>query len=183
MITGICRISYVALAEPKQNPSGQMKYSCCLLIPKSDEKAVADLKAAIDAAITKGKEKKWNNKVPKFRYNPLRDGDEELATGDKTGIEYAGHYFINAASDDPPGLVDERAQPLLDASKIYSGCYVRADINPFPYSNSGNNGIGWGLNNIMFIRDGERLDGKQKATDAFAAFVPETANTENDEAF
>ena len=170
MITGECIISYPALFEPKVNPSGAMKYSCSLLFEKMDTEAIASLTKAIDIAILKGKETKWSGKLPKFRYQPLRDGDEELESGDKTDFVYEGKVFLNCSSDTPPGVVDSHAKALMDQNKIYAGCIVRADVNPFPYKHSGNAGIGWGLNNIMLIADGSRLDGKQNAEDAFSKF-------------
>lgn len=175
MITCICRISYPALFEPKENPSGAMKYSCSLLIPKTDTEGVKAFRAMIEKAKQTGKEKLWKGKIPKFRYEPMRDGDEELESGEKTGKEYEGHYFVNCSSNDPPGVVGKDAKPLFDQTAIFAGCYVRGDINPFPYDNSGNKGIGWGLNNIMFIREGERLDGRQKAEDAFADYKDDDA--------
>lgn len=171
MITGIVKISYPALFEPKANPSGVMKFSCSLLIDKKDVAVVKAIEDAITKAIDKGKETIWKGKVPKFRYSPLRDGDAELASGEKTGAEYKGHYFLNASANEAPGVVGPNAKPLIDRSAIYAGCFVRADINPFPYSNSGNLGIGWGLNNIMLVREGERLDGRVNAEDAFSAFA------------
>lgn len=177
MITGVCRISYPALFEPKANPSGALKYSCSLLIPKSDTAQVASFQKAIDKAVELGKEKLWKGKVPKFRYEPLRDGDAELASGEKESKEYTGMLFINASSNTAPGVVGPDARPLMNQDDIYAGCWVRADINPFPFSNSGNNGVGWGLNNIMLVREGERLDGRVKAEDAFAAFIePDTVD-------
>lgn len=171
MIIGPCRISYPAIFEAKPNPSGKLKFSCALLIPKSNETLVASIRKAIDKATETGKEKIWKGRVPKFRYEPLRDGDAELESGEKTGKEYAGHYFINSSSDNPPGVVGPDGKPLLDQSKLYAGCYVLADVNPFPYTNSGNSGIGWGLNNLMLKAAGERLDGRQAAEDAFAAYA------------
>jgi len=153
-----------------------MKYSCSLLIPKSDTAGVAEIEKAIQTAVEKGKSDLWKGKVPKFRYSPLRDGDEELKSGEKTDRSYEGHYFLNCSSNDAPGLVDRKAKPAFDDDLIYAGCYVRADINAFPYSNGGNNGVGWGLNNVMFWADGERLDGRQRAEDAFGGFA-----TDNDD--
>lgn len=177
MITGIVRISYPALFEAKPNPSGVLKYSCSILIKKEDTATLNAIRAAIDKAIELGKEKIWKGKVPKFRYEPLRDGDAELESGEKTGKEYKGCFFLNCSSDNPPGVVGRDAKPLLDQGKIYAGCYVRVDINPFPYSNSGNHGIGWGLNNVMFWEEGERLDGRVSAEEAFASFAePESDN-------
>ncbi len=171
MITSECIISYPALFEPKENQSGVLKYSCSLLIDKKNKAGVDAINAAIEKAKQKGKETKWNNKIPPFRYDPIRDGDAELASGEKTDKIYEGKFFVNCSSDDAPGVVGPDAKPLMDQGSLYAGCIVRADINPFPYKNSGNCGIGWGLNNMMLVRDGNRLDGKQNAEDAFSAFA------------
>ena len=171
MITCICRISYPVLFEPKANPSGALKYSASILIPKTDKAGVKAFLDAIEKAKLVGKEKMWKGKIPPFRYLPLRDGDAELESGEKEGKEYKGMYFINAASNDPPGVVGSDAKPLMDQGDIFAGCYVRADVNPFPYDNSGNRGVGWGLNNVMLTKQGDRLDGRQKAEDAFATYA------------
>ena len=178
MITGKCILSYPALFEPKANPSGAMKFGASLLFDKKDTKTIDEINAEIEKAKTKGKATIWANKLPAFRYLPLRDGDAELASGEKTDPIYKGKFFLNASSDTAPGVVGPDAKPLLDQNRIYAGCIVRADINPFPYKNSGNCGIGWGFNNVMLISDGERLDGRVNAEDAFAGFVADEDNTE-----
>jgi len=180
MITPIMRMSYPNLFEAKPNLSGKLKFSCSLLIPKTDVEGVKAIRAAIDKATKSGIEKLWKGKLPKFRYEPLRDGDEELATGEKTGKEYVGHYFLNCTSDEQPGVVGPDAKPLMDQREIFAGCYVRGDINPFPYDNGGNRGVGWGLNNIMLVKQGERLDGRQAATDAFSSFAGEGGEFETE---
>ncbi len=171
MITNPMILSYPAIFEAKENQSGVLKFSCSLLIDKSDTQGVQLIKSAIDKAIAKGKSSLWNNKVPKFRYEPLRDGDEELADGSKTDPIYKNKFFLNCSANTAPGVVGPDAKPLMDQTKLYAGCIVRADINPFPYKHSGSAGIGWGLNNIMLVGDGPRLDGKSNAEDAFAAFA------------
>jgi len=173
MITPECIISFPAIWEPKENPSGALKYGCSILIDKADVKGVAEFQKEIDKAVAKGKSTitAWKGKVPNFKYKPLRDGDEELANGDKTDACYKGRYFINCSSNTAPGVVGPNAKPLMDQEALYAGAVVRLDLNAFPYANSGNNGIGWGLNNVMLVRDGDRLDGKQRAVDAFAGFV------------
>lgn len=176
MITPLMRITWPNLFEAKANPSGALKYSCSLLIEKADVAGCKELQAAVDKAIQKGMSTIWNNKMPKFRYKPLRDGDEELAEGDKTTPEYKGVLFLNCSANEAPGVVIATAtgpKPLMDERAIFSGCWVRADINPFPYSNSGNHGIGWGLNNILLVKEGPRLDGRTRAEDAFSQFRSE----------
>jgi hypothetical protein len=185
MITNEMVITFPVLFEPKKNLSGDLKFSCGLLIDKTDKEGIAKLKSDVAKAIERGKEKTWNGKVPKFRYDPLRDGDQELADGTKEGKEYIGRLFINASCDpdQPPGVVGPDLQPLIDTKCMYSGCVVRADISPFPYSKGGNNGIGWWLNNIMLVRDGERLDGKMNAVDAFSKFAPSPDDSEANDVF
>lgn len=182
MITTECIISYPSIFEPKENPSGAMKYSCSILVDKKDIKGVADIQAAIDKAIARGRETipAWKAKAPKFRYAPFRDGDEELEDGSKTDRIYAGKMFLNCSSNDAPGVVGPDAKPLMNQDSLYAGCIVRLDVNPYPYSNSGNNGIGWGLNNVMLIKDGKRLDGRQNAEDAFSGFSSAAATDESD---
>lgn len=172
MISPEMRLSYPALFEAKENQSGVLKFSCSLLIPKADKAGVKEVEAAIERAIKQGISKIWGGKKPKFRYEPFRDGDEELADGTKTDPVYKGMLFLNCSSNDAPGVVGPDAKPLMDQKAIFAGCWVRADINPFPYKNSGNCGIGWGLNNVMLVREDERLDGRTKAEDAFAGFAP-----------
>jgi len=172
MITNPGTITFPVLFESKENLSGDLKFSCSLLIPKTDKEGIARFKAEIAKAVEKGKEKHWNGKVPKFRYEPLRDGDKELESGDKDGAEYKGMMFINVSANDdsPPGVVGPDAQPLMDHGSMYSGCLVRLDIRAFPYKRGGNNGVGWWLNNVMLLDDGPRLDGKMNAVDAFAEY-------------
>ncbi len=173
MITNEVIISYPHIWEAAKNPGGAMKYSCSILIDKNDKAGVAMFQKHIDLAIQKGRENipAWKSKVPKFRYAPLRDGDQELEDGTKTDPVYEGKLFLNCSSNDAPGVVGPDAKPLMNQDDLYAGCIVRLDVNPFPYSNSGNNGIGWGLNNVMLVRPGDRLDGRKNAEQAFGAFA------------
>ena len=75
--------SFVKVFTAEVNLSGDLKYSIQLMIDKADKEGVAKIKAMIEKAKAKGKETKWGGKVPKFRYEPLRDGDAELESGEK----------------------------------------------------------------------------------------------------
>jgi len=183
MITNVHTINYPNLFRPKETQSGELKYSCSLLIDKTDKEGVAMIKAEIDRAIEKGKELYWKGRVPKFRTEPLRDGDEELETGGRVGSEYKGRYFLNcsAKEDYPPGIVGRDGKLLKDQSAIYSGCQVRLDIGAVPFQVVGSNGISWRLYNVMLVGDGKRLDGRMDAVDAFAAYaVDETSGDDDD---
>ena len=167
-ITGEVRLSYVHLFEPYSFDDGQeAKYSCVLLIPKSDKATVAKLKAAYEAAVEKGKATKWKGKVPKGLAIPLRDGDDDPTY---EGEEFEGHWILRASSRNKPGVV-ERHDPhvaIEDSTRVYSGCYARVSLNMFPYDAAGNKGVSAGLNNVQFLRDGESLGGRSRAADDFA---------------
>ena len=82
VITGLdTRWSYANVWEPKSINGGTPKYSVSLIIPKSDTKTLAKIKAAIEAAYKEGEGKlKGNGKsVPALSAikTPLRDGDTE----------------------------------------------------------------------------------------------------------
>lgn len=169
MITTICRASYAHVFEPAQTPSGDMKYSISLMIPKDDIEGLKAIEKAIEEAIAKGLavNKFPTSAVPRLR-KPLRDGDAEFESGQRDAA-YKGFYFLNAGNKNQPGIVDQNVQPIIDPMEFYSGCWCRADINFFPYNTAGNLGIGVGLNNLQKVKDDDRLDGRQKAEDAFDA--------------
>ena len=177
MITTQVRFSYLNAFEPKATPSGDLKYSVSILIPKKDEAGIKAIHAAINDAVQKGLD---NNKFTQAQVKgirlPIRDGDEEFDNGNR-GPEYKGCFFINATSKNKPGVVkaqkDSKPVPIFDPDDFYSGCYGRADINFFPYNQAGNRGVGVGLNNLMMIKEGERLDGRMKAEDAFGTYTDE----------
>lgn len=173
MITPLARFSYCNVFEPAQTPSGDMKYSVSILIPKEDTKGIQAINEAIQIAITKGLEKNTFNKMAvKSLRLPLRDGDAEHEDGSR-GAEYKGFLFMNAASKNQPGVVDSDLAQIMNKDDFYSGVWGHADINFFPYNTAGNKGIGVGLNNLMKKKDGDRLDGRQKAEDAFAEYAEE----------
>lgn len=175
MITCEGIIIFPVLFEPKENLSGDLKFSCSFLVDKISEAGVKAMEAEVQKAIAKGKETIWGGKVPRFNYDPIRDGDHELEEGIKEGSEYQGRIFINPSTDPdyPPQVVDVNLRPITDPGRIYSGCIVRLDVKAYPFKKGGNNGVGWGLNNVMLIRESDRLDGRMNAVDAFAGYAQE----------
>jgi len=168
VITGIVRLSYANVWEPKSINGGAEKYSVSLIIPKSDTKTIAAINAAVDAAIEEGKGK-FGGKIPnKAQLKlPLRDGDIDRPDDEA----YANSYFVNANSNTAPQIVDRQVNPILERSEIYSGVYARVSINFYAFNSNGNKGIACGLGNIQKIRDGEPLGGRSNAADDFATDV------------
>lgn len=183
------RLSYCYVAESKANDHGEQEYSTQLLIPKGGEAHKA-IQRAVNAAIlacplaggdaTKAK-KLLNN--PQFK-KPLRDADAE----GRDGAEYEGNLFANAktnAKKGRPGVLLKNGTKLTETDdimdEVYSGCYAHVSVTAFYFDNSGNKGIALALNNVMKVKDGERLDGSVAAEDEFADFVEEGGDFDDDD--
>lgn len=166
VVTGKVRLSYVHLFEPfSQNPDQPEKFSCVILIPKSDKATLRKIKAAQEAAAEAGKAKVFNGKIPANLKTTLHDGDEEADL--ERNPEYEGHMYMSVSSKTKPGIVDKDVNPILDSSEVYSGCFARVSINAFAYNTQGNRGVSFGLNHVQKLADGDFLGGRSKAEDDF----------------
>lgn len=97
----------------------------------------------------------------------------------KPGYPEGAVFYVNARSTSKPGVVYAWAEPgtkkpaLIPESKIaeeiYPGVKIRAQLRAYGYKKKGNQGISWALNHVQKIADGERLDNRVAATDAFDA--------------
>lgn len=166
VITGVVRLSFCNLFEPRVNDDGSKgRYDCCLLIDKSDKTTIACINKAIEAAKAKGVKEKWGNRMPKNFQNPFHDGDEK--EDDQYSDSFKGVMYLNPKSKSRPGMVDRHGAPIIDAEELYSGCYIVAALSFFPYDSNGNRGVGVGIDNVMKIKDGESLAGKPSASSDF----------------
>lgn len=175
------RASYVKLLKAeKNNLNGKMEYSVVALFPAGAN--LDKLKAAaLEACVKKwGADKaKWPQKNPVTGTggvrSPFRDQAERGKMDEATqklilppGYA-AGAIFINLKSEQKPGVVDENVQDIIDSTKLYSGCWLRATVNAFAYEQKGNAGVSFGLNNVQFVKHDEPIGGNRtKATDDFA---------------
>lgn len=173
VITGEVRLSYVHLFEPSSMEGQDPRYSTVILIPKTDEETLAKIKraqqVAARAAVDKGTIKLVNGKLPPGFRTPLRDGDTEADL--ERNPEFAGHYWMNVASKQRPGVVDQAVNKITDSTEVYSGCYARVSINAFAYNTAGNKGVSFGLNNVMKVRDGDYLGGRSRPEDDFSDYA------------
>jgi len=173
-------IAFVNIFDPEEDLDGVEKYSVQVRVHEDDKANVTRCEQAVKKAIEQGKKKLWGGKKPKFDNDPIRNGNKEYAEAveDGRGGDFdktlKDHIFF-AAKKLPkygkPGIVDENLQPVLDPEKFYSGVRVNLEVNPYPHKN---NGVAWGLANVMYVGEGDRLDGQQSAQDAFANLAPET---------
>lgn len=169
VITGVVRLSYANVWEPKSINGGDPKYSVSLIIPKSDTKTINAINTAVEAAIKDGAAK-FGGKIPNKAALklPLRDGDLE-----REDEAYKDSYFVNANSLTAPQIVDTRVQPILDRNEVYSGVYARVSIIFYAFNSNGNRGIACGLGNIQKVKDGEPLGGRSNAEDDFTTLEDE----------
>lgn len=168
--TGIGTISFPHLfpATASKNDKGETVYDVQIIIPKSQRE---DLRALL-SAIKKVGEAKWGANWKKVR-QPLRDGDKEkdelTEDGSTKGEKYPerlGCYFINARSTKPVGVYDRQRNPIHNADEVYGGCKGKVALTFYPYSTSGNNGIGAALNGVQKVADGESFGGGKPSVES-----------------
>ncbi len=172
--TGEARLSFVHLFKPyAQQQGAEEKYSCTVLVPKSDTATKARIDAAIEAAKQKGINGKWNGVCPPIVPHPVHDGDGvRPSDGMPFGPECKGHWVFTASAkaDYPPEVVDQNGNPMINQSEMYSGVYALVNVEFYPYMFGGKKGIGCGLGPVKKVRDGEALGGSAPtAAQAFGA--------------
>ena len=169
VVTNEVRLSYANVWEPKSINGGTAKYSCSIIIPKSDTETVEAINAAIEVALNEGTAKFGGKLPPRGTLKlPLRDGDTE-----RDDDAYRGCWFVNANSTTPPQVVDKYVRPITDHSEIYSGVYARVSIAFYAFNSNGNRGVACGLGNIQKVRDGEPLGGRTNAAAEFTTLADE----------
>ena len=177
-LTGEVRISYEHLTRPHSNNGGEPKYSCTILIPKTDTATYEDIKAAINTAYEYGVHDKWKGARPQLRYPVIYDGDGVRPSGLPFGEECKGHWVLTASSNRPAMVVHQsNIRVPLAESDIYSGMYARVTVNFYPFDNNGNRGVACGLGNVMKTRDGDPLGGGATAEQDFAGLEQHITST------
>lgn len=167
--------SYVTLHEPRAvNEGDEPKYSMSVIVPKNIDpkspagKSFAQLRAMIEFV---AKEKFGPNykTIRDFKL-PIRDGDVDKPEHK----EYANSYFFNCSSKRQPGVVDRQLKKLMSKEehndRAYSGCRFVVQVNPFAFDKKMKKGVALGLNNVLVFEQGERIDGRQDAAEAFKDF-------------
>lgn len=175
------RLSYAHIMKPYTNdPTQAPKYSATILLPKDDQKAMQLIEAAIAEAKEAGKAKQWNGTIPQNLNIPIHDGDGNAPSGKQYGPECKGCFVFAAtkSADRPVQVVDRKLQPITNANEIYSGIYANVYLSVYPYNKSGRKGIGFGLEAVQKVKDGEAFaGGVVDAGSVFSALGDETSDT------
>jgi hypothetical protein len=187
VITPVATLSYphVATAQAGQKADQKAKFSGTFVFSGKGELAALEA-AAREVAIEALGEKKGNafqlygGKGSAFRtdnadkYPTIENAITVGARSDKQpGLVYRHADPATVTKDNPKGKPQRVAQDDIE-EVFYPGALVKAQIKPFWYDREGNKGISWALNNVQKWGEGERLDSRVKAEDAFDADMSET---------
>ena len=164
VVTGKVRASYCQIFKARAMDEGETpKFSVSLLIKKTDTVTLKSIERAVEAAKAEGKASKWGGTIPGNLKLPMRDGD--IDRPDKE--EYKGMMFVNANTTTRPEIVDRDGDPIIEASDVVSGDYIRASVNFYPFVGK-SKGVACGLGNIQLLAKGEPLSGGSSAKEDFA---------------
>lgn len=140
---------------------------------EKDGTDLTDLKRAVAAAATAewGERSKW----PQGLKLPFRDGDEK---SDLAG--YEGTTFCSASSKSRPQVIDQKLNPIVaEDESFYSGCYARATLIAYAWSNKFGKGVSFSLQNLQKLGDGEQFSGRRNATEEFDAVEDDSEDPAN----
>lgn len=154
-------------ADPKPE-NHFLEYTIELLIPKDTD--MTELNRVMDLAKTE----RWGEKIPQFRYAPIKDGDNKFNRDGEPYDGYPGNWFIVAKADEnrKPSVIDHENNDLTRSDAIVGGDIVNVFCSVYAYGVAGNNGIGFGLNSIQLVRKAEQpLGGGVSREAAKAAFA------------
>jgi hypothetical protein len=164
-------LSYPKIAEGEENDDGRLVYSASFITtPESNYQdiAKAELAAARDGFGEEAEKMLENGSLA----STYRRG--------KADIQKCGspHGYVNARAEERPGCVLRDKTRVTDLAEVkrlfYAGAIVNVSLHAFPYEWKGKKkGISFGLNNIQFVKDGPRLDGRKRAEDEFDALLDE----------
>lgn len=159
----------------KPNDSGTAYYEADILFSPEAQKTqeFANLKQAMATAVRE----KWKGSPPGNLRNPFRPAGDKRRGKDNSQYypdeQFGGWVLLHIKSKNQPGIVGGQAGPdgkplqITDPAEIYGGCVIRCTVNPFAYSEKGNAGVSFWLNNVQKLRDGEPLSGRSSARDDF----------------
>lgn len=156
--TPLAIVSFAAdLFTPRTNDSGQAKYGCTLLFPKT-----TDISALHDIALSAAKEE-WGDKAIQWLKDgliksPFLDGDGKQGLNKKTGERHAGYAgctFIRCTSgaDYKPRVCDRLRNPVLDKAECLSGSQVYAVVHAYTWDYAGQGkGITFGISLVQVVK-------------------------------
>lgn len=154
------RGAFLQLFEAKQvNGQGKPAYSGAFIIDPDNDQALIDFVTAKCEEVARAK---WGEKAGPIITSLKLNNNLAIHNGD-TKAEYdgyAGNFFINSRSETRPLVIDRDRSPLTAADgRVYSGCYVIAQVELWAQDNSFGKKVNAELKGVQFIRDGDAFGG------------------------
>lgn len=168
------RCSFITLGEPeyfggqKQKPSDKRRWSSTFLIPSESA-----YRKQIDAMMEELAKEKWEKKAPTILVNIRSDPKASCFTdGNRKDYEgYKNHWALTAHRNEDKGrplVMDTDKSPIYKpdnelyegkAGRIYSGCFVNAQVEFWAQDNPNGKAIRCTLLGIQRNRDGDAFSG------------------------
>ena len=163
------RLSYaINMYEAKANDRGEMKFGVTILIPKSDTVTIERMKAAGEAVKRlkqPGKDEAFYKAMPRT----IHDGNgTKPTTGEPYGAECKDCWVVALSANEKPGILSLIPDFNPATDKANSGDYAKVSMTAFWFDTGTNKGVTFGLNNVLLVERGERIDGRTSAADDFA---------------
>jgi len=163
--TSLCRVSFAnSLFKPRaQQEGGVEKYGCTLIFPKTCDRTALD-NAVRSVIVAQWSEKGLERAKAGLIKSPFLDGAGKEARNKKTGELHPGFgpdvFFLRVQSVRQPVLRYKSEHLPATEEEIYSGCYGKAVLNAFAWTNAQNgDGVSFGIQFFQKIKDGDRLGG------------------------
>jgi hypothetical protein len=170
-------IRNAVLSYPKlDKPDEKGKFGAVLVLTAGQEDQITMVKkAALDVLVGKFGKDEATKMIKKGRVVLAGNKHSTIRVDVDKYEELGAIGFVNARATDKPGLVstvpDKNGKPsVIDAAPFYAGCIVNASVTLYFKEVDGNAGVWSALNNVQFVRDGEkRLDSRVDAASEFEA--------------
>ncbi len=170
-LTPVGRVSFPHLFEPTINDKGKKSWSVVLVFDKAAQSTpeYKEMVLSIEAAAAE----RFGQKIPsgiKRKSLEPKSGypfTETAAKEQYFGWAEDGSVMVTLSSRYAPLVIDRDKSELLDAEAVYGGCYARASYSCYAYSQSGNEGVSFGLRALQKVKDGDSLGGSRASASEF----------------
>ena len=168
LLTPFFRVAFPSLFEKKEQPNGKKQYSMTMLFPKD-----TDFTALRDA-VAQTAQNEWGS-VPEGLKMPFKDGNAQAekypSHKDMVVIECKSDYAPRVRN---PANSDDILIEDISPEGIYPGCWARAQVQLFPWENSGKRGVSFGIAElIQKVKDDEPFVTRADPDSVFDAIAPE----------
>jgi len=144
----------------KTNKKG--RYTVAVVFDKADAEIIAGLRPLqqLEADLIKDK---WGDKKPSGLKTPMK---VEVRPDMLEKYDFMTDMVtLNASNGFEVPVIDSKGMPVSE-SDIKAGDYVKLSISGYAYDNE-LKGIGFNVNGVQLVKEGEAFYGRQSATDMF----------------